>query len=330
MVSARVESNCSKSRQDFQIRPESPKVLTTFATISVRVVCYDASVVQGNNVQFMVRLLKVQQIPHMKPSQRSSSPLIELCTGSIEDVILAAELQIDRIELNSGMAVGGLTPPAGLVAAARRTFSGPIIAMVRPREAGFAYTDAEFTQMLDDCEFLLAAGVNGIAIGVLKPGGTVDVDRCTQLRRLFPKSTFVFHKAFDATPDLGQASQQLIDAGFDRILTSGGRTSAIDGARIIHDLRNAYGTHIEYLVAGGVRAHNLDSIVRETGCDQIHTAARTVVADLSIGLNCQLDFGSVVRDGVCGYGIADRGQLSELISIASKISMQRNSAEPAN
>jgi copper homeostasis protein len=278
----------------------------------------------------MVRLLKVQQIPHMKPSKRPSSPLIELCAGSIEDVILAAELQVDRIELNSGIAVGGLTPPAGLVAAARRTFSGPIIAMVRPREAGFAYTDAEFTQMLDDCEFLLASGVEGIAIGFLKPSGAVDVDRCAKLRRLFPKATLVFHKAFDATPDLSQASLQLVDTGFDRILTSGGRASAIDGSPTIRQLRNLYGTQIEYIVAGGVRAHNLDVIVRETECDQIHTAARTVVADLSIAANCQLDFGSVVRDGVTGYGTADRGQLSALISIASKISVPRDSAEPAN
>ena len=298
------------------------------------IVCYDASVVQGGNVQFMVRLLKVPQIPHMKPSQcppqRSSSPMIELCTGSIEDVILAGELQIDHIELNSGMAVGGLTPPAGLVAAARRTFRGPIIAMVRPREAGFAYTPAEFTQMLDDCEFLLASGIDGIAIGFLKTCGTVDIDRCAQLRQLFPNATLVFHKAFDATPDLSHSSQQLIDTGFDRILTSGGRASAIDGAHTIHHLRNAYGTHIEYIVAGGVRAHNLDSIVRETGCDQIHTAARTVVTDHSIAADCQLDFGSVVRDGVCGYGTADRGQLSALMSIASQISMPRNSAEPVN
>ena len=298
--------------------------------LATRIVCYDASVVQGGNAQFMMCLLKVQQIPHMKPSHRRSSPLIELCAGSIEDVILAAELQIDRIELNSGMSAGGLTPPAGLVAAARRTFRGPIIAMVRPREAGFAYTDAEYTQMLDDCEFLLASGVNGIAIGFLKPGGTIDVDRCAELRRLFPNAAFVFHKAFDATPDLDHASQQLIDAGFNRILTSGGRPLATDGAQTIHDLRNAYGSQIEYIVAGGVRAHNLESILHDTGCDQIHTAARTVVADLSIAGNCELDFGSVMRNGVSGYGTADRAQLIELMSIASKVSVLKNLTEPSN
>lgn len=268
----------------------------------------------------MVHLLKVQQIPHMQPSQLSLHPLIELCTGSIEDVILAAELDVDRIELNSGMAVGGLTPPAGLVAAALRTFDGPIIAMVRPREAGFAYTNAEFTQMLNDCEFLLASGVEGIAIGFLKSDGSVDIERCIQLRRLFPTATLVFHKAFDATPDLAQASQQLIDSGFNRILTSGGRAVAIDGSRVIRELRNSFGADIEYIVGGGVRANNLESIIRETGCNQIHTAARTVIADPSTDNNSGLDFGNVCRNGVSGYGAADRAQLCEMMLIASKSS----------
>ena len=256
----------------------------------------------------------------MNPPQPVSRLLVELCTGGIDDVILAAELQCDRIELNCGMAVGGLTPPAGLAATARRIFPGPIVGMVRPREAGFAYSDAEFAQMLDDCEFLLASGINGIAIGCLTSDGTVDVDHCMRLRRLFPAATLVFHKAFDVTPNLHLASQQLIDVGFNRILTSGGCTAAVEGCTRIRELQDVFGTQIEFIVGGGVRAHNLDSIVRASGCDQIHTAARCVVTDPSTNGNCSLDFGNIQGNGVSGYGAADKLQLQELISIASLIS----------
>ena len=252
---------------------------------------------------------------------------VELCTGGIDDVQLAADLQVDRIELNCGMAVGGLTPPAGLVAAARRIFSGPIIAMVRPREAGFAYSKAEFTQMLDDCEFLLASGINGIAIGCLMPDGNIDIDRCTQLRRLFPTTTLVCHKAFDVTPDLQLASRQLIDCGFDRILTSGGCAAAIDGCRTIRSLLDACGRQIEYVVGGGVRAHNLELIVRESGCDQIHTAVRGVVVDPSTNGNATLDFGNIHNDRLAGYGAADASQLRELMAVASGIFLQRRVTE---
>ncbi len=244
---------------------------------------------------------------------------IELCVGGIDDVQLAAELQIERIELNCGMAVGGLTPPAGLVTAARRIFSGPIIAMVRPREAGFTYSEAEFTQMLDDCEFLLAAGINGIAIGCLLPDGNIDLARSTRVRRLFPTTTLVCHKAFDVTPDLQLASQQLIDCGFDRILTSGGRAAAIDGCRKIRSLLDAYGRQIEYVIGGGVRAHNLELIVRESGCDQVHTAARGVVVDPSTNGNTTLNFGNIREREVSGYGATDAWQLRKLLAVASRV-----------
>lgn len=245
---------------------------------------------------------------------------VELCAGGIDDVQLAAELRVDRIELNCGMAVGGLTPAAGLVAAARRIFPGPIIAMVRPREAGFAYSVAEFLQMLDDCEFLLASGVTGIAIGCLLPEGHIDIERCTQLRRLFPITTLVCHKAFDVTPDLHLASRQLIDCGFNRILTSGGCIAATDGCRTIRSLVDAYGMQIEYVVGGAVRACNLEAIVRESGCNQIHTAVRCVVVDPSTQGNEALNFGNIASQGVSGYGAADRSQLRELLEVVARIS----------
>ena len=284
------------------------------------IVCYDDDPVQDGNAEFMPCLQKSPEVLlPMNVPQPNPHVHVELCTGGIEDVQLAAEMQVDRIELNCGTAVGGLTPPAGLVAAARRVFSGPVIAMVRPREAGFAYSKAEFTQMLDDCEFLLASGVNGIAIGCLMPDGHIDIDRCTQLRRLFPTTTLVCHKAFDVTPDLHLASQQLIDCGFNRILTSGGCAAAIDGCRTIQSLLDAYGRQIEYVVGGGVRAHNLELIVRESGCDQIHTAVRSVVVDPSTNGNDVLDFGNIDIDGVSGYGAADGLQLRALMAVASKI-----------
>jgi len=263
----------------------------------------------------------------MKVPQPNPHVHVELCTGGIDDVQLAAEMQVDRIELNCGMAVGGLTPPAGLVASARRIFPGPIIAMVRPREAGFAYSEGEFTQMLDDCEFLMASGINGIAIGCLMPDGNIDIERCTMLRRLFPATTLVCHKAFDVTPDLQLASQQLIDCGFDRILTSGGFAAAIDGCRTIRSLLDAYDRQIEYVVGGGVRAHNLELIIRESGCDQIHTAVRSVVADPSTNGNDTFGFGNIREHGNSGYGAADRSQLRELMAVSSRILVQRHVKE---
>jgi copper homeostasis protein len=213
------------------------------------------------------------------PSPRNIT--VELCVGGIDDVLLAASRCVDRIELNCGMAVGGLTPTAALAAAARTIFSGPIIAMVRPREGGFVYSDAEFRLMLQEGESLLEKGLNGLASGFLTQSNQIDVVRCAEVRRTFPNATLVFHKAFDFVPDLNFALQQLVDCGFNRILTSGGAKTAAEGVVELSTLHQLARDRIEILPGGGIRGDNVASLIRGTGIRQIHSAAREIASEIS-------------------------------------------------
>jgi len=206
---------------------------------------------------------------------------VELCVGGIDDVLLAASRSIDRIELNCGMAVGGLTPTSSLAAEARAVFSGPIIAMVRPREGGFVYSDAEFRLMLQEGESLLEKGIDGLALGFLTQSNQIDVVRCAEVRRAFPNASLVFHKAFDFVPDRKIALAQLIDCGFNRILTSGGAKTAIEGATELSCLQQLAGDQIEILPGGGIRADNIASLIRATGIRQIHSAAREIAFEFT-------------------------------------------------
>ena len=47
----------------------------------------------------------------------------------------------DRIELNSALHLGGLTPSTGTLKLTKAAVSIPVIAMVRPRGAGFCYSE---------------------------------------------------------------------------------------------------------------------------------------------------------------------------------------------
>src|SRR5689334_19829659 len=113
-------------------------------------------------------------------------PLIEVCVESVCDAAAAARGGADRIELNSALALDGLTPSLGLLAEVRRTMGRnvPIITMARPRAGDFCYDAASFRVLIRDVELLLGAGADGIAFGLLTESGDVDTRRCRQIVRL--------------------------------------------------------------------------------------------------------------------------------------------------
>ena len=101
--------------------------------------------------------------------------LLEVCCGSVEDVLQAEKGGADRVELNSCLFHGGLTPSIGELRMAKRISSLPVMAMVRPRQGGFCYTDVEYKTALADAEALLENGADGLVFGLLKPDGTLDM-----------------------------------------------------------------------------------------------------------------------------------------------------------
>ncbi len=241
----------------------------------------------------------------------AGSVLFELCAGGIGDVLLGTRLGVDRIELNCGMVAGGLTPSLALTMQSRALFSGPIIAMIRPREGGFCYSDSEALLMFYEAEQLLALGLNGIAIGFLKPDRTIDTDRCRQLRALLPHTELVFHKAFDWTPDHATSLRQLIDCGFTRILTSAGYRSAADGAHALASLQQQAGSQMEILPGGGIRANNVRQVLEQSGCPQIHSAVREI-RDNHTNTNSDLHFG-IPGEGPASYSAASESLLKDLL-----------------
>ena len=92
--------------------------------------------------------------------------------------MLAYRAGANRVELNSDLFHGGLTPTLGsLIAAKEAAPALEIMAMVRPREGGFCYTDTEYAVMKEDAQLMLEHGTDGIVFGFLHENGTVDAKR---------------------------------------------------------------------------------------------------------------------------------------------------------
>jgi copper homeostasis protein len=216
--------------------------------------------------------------------------VLEIAVSTPDEAERAVANGADRLEVSSGLEVGGLTPSSGLFRAVREQVDVPLYVLLRPRAGGFAYTDGEFAVMQADARALLAEGANGIVFGVLTPAGAIDAARCHMLVRR-ANGRAVFHRAFDFLPDPIAALDELIALGFERVLTSGGAVSAEAGTACLAQLIQHAGRRIEVLPAGSIRPHNVADLVRATGCDQVHAAARVQAADSFLSARPQIAAG---------------------------------------
>ena len=129
--------------------------------------------------------------------------ILEVCCGSIEDVITAVEAGADRIELCSALDAGGLTASYGTTKTALEIASGKtkIVNIIRPREGGFVYTNAEYQVALNDAKTMLELGADGIVFGFLDENSDIDIEKTQEFVNLAGNKETCFHRAFDETRD---------------------------------------------------------------------------------------------------------------------------------
>lgn len=238
---------------------------------------------------------------------------VEIVCCSVDDCVEAALGGADRIELCGAITVGGLTPSVGTLIEAKRRTQLPIVAMVRPRGAGFDYTDAEFATMLSDAEQLMAHGADGLVFGVLQTDGRLDVSRMSRLVELCGSKDKVCHRCFDVVPDPHETLEQLIDLGITRLLTSGQRAFASDGAPLIRKLVEQAKGRIEILPAGGLRMHNIVEFLKETGCSCVHLAPFIEQTDTSTHGNLEIEYAPTSLPKESVYHLIDRAQVAAVV-----------------
>ncbi|MBD5134288.1 MAG: copper homeostasis protein CutC [Clostridiales bacterium] len=242
--------------------------------------------------------------------------LLEVCCGSADDVIQAHKAGADRAELNSDLFHGGLTPTLGELIVAKRETGMKVIAMVRPREGGFCYTEAEFATAVEDAKLLLAHGADGLAFGFLHGDGTLDVERARVLAELAREAgkESVFHRAIDVVPDWREALDALIALGVTRVLTSGQEPDVPQGADTIREMIRYAAGRIEILPGGGIKARNVERVVAQTGCAQVHLSGHRQMTDPSAMNSRAIHYGGCLYPPEDQFRMVDSGYISGLVS----------------
>ena len=199
---------------------------------------------------------------------------IEICANSVFSAIEAEKGGAFRVELCENIPEGGCTPSAGAIVTARKQLSIRLNVIIRPRGGDFLYTEEEFEIMKQDILFCKEAGVDGVVFGILDPDGNVDIQRNIELVELARPMTTTFHRAFDVTRDPAMALEDIINTGFDTILTSGCAIKAMDGKQVIKDMVNRAAGRIDIMPGSGINKENIKEMADFTGATIFHLSAR--------------------------------------------------------
>ncbi|MBD9477448.1 copper homeostasis protein CutC [Pseudoxanthomonas sp. PXM02] len=204
----------------------------------------------------------------------SARPVLEIAAGSLASALVAQGAGADRVELCDALETGGLTPSYGALACARDRLRIPLFVLIRPRAGDFLYSTQDADVMLRDIDVCVRLGCDGVVVGALDSEGALDESLCRQLVAAAGTLPATFHRAFDATRDPPAALEQVITLGFTRLLTSGGRATAMEGGEdIASHVRQAAG-RLHVMPGAGIDATNIARLADLTGAHEFHASAK--------------------------------------------------------
>jgi copper homeostasis protein len=206
---------------------------------------------------------------------------LEIACFNLQSALIAQKSGADRIELCDGIAVGGITPNLEIVQQARQLISIDLNVMIRPRGGNFVYTNEEFVQMKSEILAFKKNNIDGFVFGILNEDNSINIPQNAELITLAYPIPCTFHRAFDEVSDYEQSLEDIINCGFQTILTSGQKSNVVDGMEQLSKLVSKADNRIIIMPGGGLRSTNIQIIQQKTNANFYHSSAITDGSDIA-------------------------------------------------
>lgn len=194
----------------------------------------------------------------------------EACVESFEKALEAQSNGANRIELCENLAVGGTTPSYGTVKICLEKLNIPIFPMIRARGGNFVYSKDEIEIMKEDIKIFKELGVKGVVLGCLTSDNKIDLELTKKLVNLAYPMEVTFHKSIDEILNPLDYIDDLVNIGIKRILTSGGKATALEGKDLINEMIKKSNGRLKIVVAGKVTKGNLNGLSNLISADEFH------------------------------------------------------------
>jgi copper homeostasis protein len=197
---------------------------------------------------------------------------LEIACFDYDSAITAWKSGANRIEYCHDYSIGGKSPDLISTKKLIDTVDIPVFVMLRMDE-GFHYKPEDFDVYKKEIIEFKKIGAHGFVIGFLDNNNEIDELFNAHLLELIKPLPCTFHRAIDYTANYFSSIEKVIDMGFSRILTSGGKGNAFDFLPELKEAQKRFGNKIGILPGGGIRNTNVKEIKDTTGCNEFHSAA---------------------------------------------------------
>lgn len=199
--------------------------------------------------------------------------MLEIIASTVEEAVAAEQAGADRIELVAALSEGGLTPSYGLIRQVVSTVEIPVHVLVRPHSKSFVYSKSDEETIITDIDLIRELGAAGIVVGSLTADGRVDEGFLGRIIKHKGELSLTFHRAIDSSRDILEAAEVLADfPEVDRILTSGGQATALEGKETIARLIADYPDLI-ILPGSGITLENAEALLEATKASELHVGS---------------------------------------------------------
>ncbi|WP_087066590.1 copper homeostasis protein CutC [Intestinibacillus massiliensis] len=202
---------------------------------------------------------------------------LEVCADSVESALAAEAGGATRLELCSGLVIGGLSPSLALFREVRRRCRLPVRVLLRPRYGDFLYSEPEFAVLLEEVSLFREAGADGVVVGCLTADGALDMPRMQALVQRADGLPVTLHRAFDMAADPLRALEDARALGVSTILTSGQQNACSSGRALLQELLGRAGDAPEILIGGGVNAAVIRDFTAAMGARHFHMSGKAVL-----------------------------------------------------
>ncbi|WP_108651448.1 copper homeostasis protein CutC [Dongshaea marina] len=200
---------------------------------------------------------------------------LEVCVDNMESLYTAIRAGADRIELCTGLELGGITPSHGLMAQAIAQSTVPVYPIIRPRQGDFLFSDAEAEMMLSDISNARELGAAGVVVGALCEDGSIHKELLVEMVNAAGPLGVTFHRAIDVCRDWQEALEIIIESGCERVLTSGMQGDALSGSECIAQMQQQAAKRLSVMAGAGVNQDNVAEILRLSGIKEVHLSGKS-------------------------------------------------------